>query len=89
MHLHSVLCEIFDIKHWDINKEYTNLKYMCVNYFSRAIFRWITWMDLNQLDVDESVNPESPLGLLRGIKYGTESYHDLFKRLCRYFATLQ
>ena len=41
-------------------------------------------MDLNQLDVDESVNPESPLGLLRGIKYGTESYHDLFKRLCRY-----
>ena len=46
-------------------------------------------MDLNQLDVDESVNPESPLGLLRGIKYGTESYHDLFKRLCRYFATLQ
>ena len=45
-------------------------------------------MDLNQLDVDESVNPESPLGLLRGIKYGTESYHDLFKRLCRYFITI-
>ena len=40
--------------------------------------------DLNQLDIDESVNPESPMGLLRGIKYGTESYHDLFKRLCRF-----
>lgn len=51
---------------------------------ARVIFRWITWKDLNLLDVDEFVNPESPLGLLRGIKYGTESYHDLFKRLCSY-----
>ncbi|KAL4224109.1 hypothetical protein ACF0H5_017563 [Mactra antiquata] len=51
---------------------------------ARAIFRWITWKDLNLLDIDESVNPESPMGLLRGIKYGTESYHDLFKRLCSY-----
>lgn len=24
------------------------------------------------------------MGLLRGIKYGTESYHVLFKRLCSY-----
>ncbi|OWF35614.1 hillarin-like isoform X1 [Mizuhopecten yessoensis] len=51
---------------------------------SRAIFRWITVKDLNKLEVDETVNPESPMGLLRGIKYGTESYHDLFKRLCSY-----
>lgn len=51
---------------------------------ARAIFRWITVKDLNQLDVEDTVNPESPLGLLRGIKYGTESYHDLFKRLCSY-----
>ncbi|KAJ8312555.1 hypothetical protein KUTeg_009928, partial [Tegillarca granosa] len=50
----------------------------------RAIFRWITVKDLNKLEVDETVNPESPMGLLRGIKYGTESYHDLFKRLCSY-----
>lgn len=51
---------------------------------ARAIFRWITLKDLNQLEIDESVGPDTPLGLLRGIKYGTESYHDLFKRLCSY-----
>ncbi|XP_050408724.1 hillarin [Patella vulgata] len=51
---------------------------------ARAIFRWITCKDLNKLDVCETVNPESPLGLLRGIKYGTETYHDLFKRLCSF-----
>ncbi|ESO98693.1 hypothetical protein LOTGIDRAFT_142420, partial [Lottia gigantea] len=50
----------------------------------RAIFRWITCKDLNKLDICEPVNPESPLGLLRGIKYGTETYHDLFKRLCSF-----
>ena len=50
----------------------------------RAIFRWLTVKDLNKMEIDAGVNPESPLGLLRGIKYGTESYHDLFKRLCRY-----
>lgn len=27
---------------------------------------------------------DTPLGLLRGIKFGTESYHVLFKRLCSY-----
>jgi hypothetical protein len=63
-----------------INRNYK----CCYNIYFRSLFRWITWKDLNQLDVDESVNPESPLGLLRGIKYGTESYHDLFKRLCRF-----
>ncbi|XP_071093705.1 hillarin-like isoform X1 [Haliotis cracherodii] len=51
---------------------------------TRAIFRWVTWTDLNTLDMEESVKPDSPLSLLRGIKYGTETYHDLFKRLCSY-----
>uniref|UniRef100_A0A1I7WRG3 RNA-directed DNA polymerase, eukaryota, reverse transcriptase zinc-binding domain protein n=1 Tax=Heterorhabditis bacteriophora TaxID=37862 RepID=A0A1I7WRG3_HETBA len=32
---------------------------------------------------DDSVENDTPMGLLRGIKYGTESYHVLFKRLCR------
>lgn len=50
----------------------------------RAIFRWITVKDLNKMEFADGLNPESPLGLLRGIKYGTESYHDLFKRLCSY-----
>lgn len=50
---------------------------------SRAIFRWITVKNLNQLEFDLNLNPDSPMGLLRGIKNGTESYHVLFKRLCR------
>lgn len=50
----------------------------------RAIFRWITVKDLNVMDFDESVDADTPLGLLRGIKYGTETYHVLFMRLCSY-----
>ncbi|CAL1536775.1 unnamed protein product, partial [Lymnaea stagnalis] len=50
----------------------------------RAIFRWVTWTDLNELEVEETVCPDSPMGLLRGIKYGTETYHDLCRRLCSY-----
>uniref|UniRef100_A0A915CU45 Uncharacterized protein n=1 Tax=Ditylenchus dipsaci TaxID=166011 RepID=A0A915CU45_9BILA len=33
---------------------------------------------------DNELDKDTPLGLLRGIKYGTESYHVLFKRLCSY-----
>ncbi|XP_059163218.1 hillarin-like [Physella acuta] len=51
---------------------------------ARAIFRWVTWTDLNELEVEDTVCPDSPLGLLRGIKYGTETYHDLCRRLCSY-----
>ncbi|CAG5120584.1 unnamed protein product, partial [Candidula unifasciata] len=50
---------------------------------ARAIFRWVTWIDLNELEVEDTVLPDSPMGLLRGIKYGTETYHDLCRRLCR------
>ena len=49
----------------------------------RAIFRWITVKDLNVMEFDESVKQDTPLGLLRGIKFGTETYHTLFMRLCR------
>lgn len=49
----------------------------------RAIFRWITVKNLNNMHFDSSVKPDTPLGLLRGIKNGSESYHVLFKRLCR------
>ncbi|XP_022337039.2 hillarin-like [Crassostrea virginica] len=51
---------------------------------ARAIFRWICLKDLNKIEIDDTVSSESPLGILRGIKQGTESYHDLFKRLCSY-----
>ncbi|CAI4221763.1 unnamed protein product [Auanema sp. JU1783] len=51
---------------------------------ARAIYRWITIKNLNTMIFDDSVQNDTPMGLLRGIKYGTESYHVLFKRLCSY-----
>lgn len=51
---------------------------------ARAIFRWITVKDLNAIEFDETTTSDTPLGLLRGIKFGTETYHTLFMRLCRY-----
>jgi hypothetical protein len=51
---------------------------------ARAIYRWITIKNLNLMQFDGRTDPNTPMGLLRGIKYGTESYHVLFKRLCRY-----
>ena len=54
-----------------------------MNYF-RAIFIWITAKDLNAMRFESELDPDSPLGLLRGIKHGAESYHHLFKRLCSY-----
>ncbi|ESO03432.1 hypothetical protein HELRODRAFT_192035 [Helobdella robusta] len=51
---------------------------------ARAIFRWITVKDLNVMEFDESLTNDSPLGLLKGIKTGTETYQTLFKRLCSY-----
>jgi len=56
-----------------------------ITCYYRAIFRWITLKDLNVMKFDETVeDTDTPLGLLRGIKYGTETYHALFLRLCRY-----
>ncbi|GMS83183.1 hypothetical protein PENTCL1PPCAC_5358, partial [Pristionchus entomophagus] len=51
---------------------------------ARAIYRWITIKNLNLMNFDDRVDKDTPMGLLRGIKYGTESYHVLFKRLCAY-----
>ncbi|WKX92891.1 hypothetical protein Q1695_010709 [Nippostrongylus brasiliensis] len=51
---------------------------------ARAIYRWITIKNLNTMIFDDSIESDTPMGLLRGIKYGTESYHVLFKRLCSY-----
>lgn len=52
-------------------------------YDFRAIYRWITIKNLNAMQFDSHLDSNTPMGLLRGIKYGTESYHVLFKRLCR------
>jgi len=35
------------------------------------------------MDFQDTLDADTPLGLLRGIKYGTETYHVLFMRLCR------
>ena len=35
------------------------------------------------MQFDDTVRTDTPMGLLRGIKHGTESYHVLFKRICR------
>ncbi|RWS15226.1 kyphoscoliosis peptidase-like protein [Dinothrombium tinctorium] len=51
---------------------------------ARVIFRWITVKNLNTMQFDDNLNADTPMGILRGIKYGTESYHVLFKRLCSY-----
>ncbi|CAG0888528.1 unnamed protein product [Darwinula stevensoni] len=51
---------------------------------ARAIFRWITVKNLNTMEFDDTAQTDTPMGLLRGIKHGTESYHVLFKRLCSY-----
>uniref|UniRef100_A0A131YWT6 Tgc transglutaminase/protease like domain containing protein involved in cytokinesis n=1 Tax=Rhipicephalus appendiculatus TaxID=34631 RepID=A0A131YWT6_RHIAP len=51
---------------------------------ARTIFRWITVKNLNTMHFDENVIADTPMGILRGIKHGTESYHVLFKRLCSY-----
>ncbi|XP_048767751.2 hillarin-like [Ostrea edulis] len=63
-----------------------NLMHGCTSDLekARALFRWICLKDLNKIEIDDTVSSESPLGILRGIKQGTETYHDLFKRLCSY-----
>lgn len=40
---------------------------------ARTIFRWITVKNLNTMQFDDGDDRDTPLGLLRGIKYGTES----------------
>ena len=34
------------------------------------------------MEFEETIETDTPMGLLRGIKYGTETYHVLFMRLC-------
>ena len=42
----------------------------------------MTVKNLNSIMFEEEKG-DTPMALLRGIKFGTESYHVLFKRLCR------
>ena len=43
----------------------------------------MTVKNLNSIMFEEEKG-DTPMALLRGIKFGTESYHVLFKRLCRF-----
>jgi len=43
--------------------------------------------DLNVMEFDESIDEDTPMGLLRGIKLRIETYSTLFMRLCRYHRT--
>lgn len=48
------------------------INYNCLFYFySRAIFKWITVKNLNTMIFDNNLDKDTPMGLLRGIKYGT------------------
>ncbi|XP_013387731.1 hillarin [Lingula anatina] len=81
--------QAIEVASWDQNS-FTELVFWlvrsCKNEVekARAIFRWITVKDLNKMLFFGNIDPSSPFFLLRGIKYGLESYHDLFKRLCSY-----
>lgn len=86
-----ILCIVLQVAQED-QKTFTDLVRQLVGRCSsdvekaRTIFRWITVKNLNNIQFDDNLRGDSPLGLLRGIKHGTESYHVLFKRLCRYVA---
>lgn len=51
---------------------------------TRALFRWIITKDLSRSNTKDIVRPNSSYKLLKGVKSGKETYHQLFKRLCSY-----
>lgn len=67
-----------------VNGMWSNFGLMILGTYFRAIFRWITVKDLNKMIFSSELTEESPYYFLQGIKYGLESYHELFKRLCRF-----
>ncbi|XP_071093704.1 hillarin-like [Haliotis cracherodii] len=51
----------------------------------RVLFRWVIAKDLNKNTVNDIIRPSaSAITLLKGVKSGKETYHQLFKRLCTY-----
>ena len=49
----------------------------------RALFRWIIAKDLSKTTKD-IIRPNASASILKGVKSGKETYHQLFKKLCRY-----
>ncbi|CAI9741237.1 kyphoscoliosis peptidase-like [Octopus vulgaris] len=50
----------------------------------RVLFRWVIAKDLNRNAVKQILHPNASLSLLKGVKSGKESYHQLFKKLCSF-----
>ncbi|XP_076434790.1 hillarin-like [Babylonia areolata] len=50
----------------------------------RAIFRWVVAMDLSKNQVSDITRPQHLDSLVRGVRCGKETYHQLFKKLCSY-----
>lgn len=51
---------------------------------ARSLFRWIISKDLSKSNTKDILRPNSSYKLLKGVKSGKETYHQLFKRLCSY-----
>ncbi|GAB1602122.1 hillarin [Argonauta hians] len=52
---------------------------------ARVLFRWVIAKDLNRNTAKQILRPHSStLSLLKGVKTGKESYHQLFKKLCSF-----
>jgi len=51
---------------------------------ARILFRWIIAKDVNKHTVNEIVRPHAMDRLLKGVKSGKETYHQLYKKLCSY-----
>ncbi|KOB76613.1 Kyphoscoliosis peptidase, partial [Operophtera brumata] len=78
-HIYTDPAEFTDVAQED-QKTFTDLVRQLVGRCAsdvekaRTIFRWITVKNLNNIQFDDNLRGDSPLGLLRGIKHGTESY---------------
>lgn len=51
---------------------------------ARVLFRWVIAKDINKHSVNEIVRPHATDRLLKGVKSGKETYHQLYKKLCSY-----
>uniref|UniRef100_A0A2C9JDD3 LIM zinc-binding domain-containing protein n=1 Tax=Biomphalaria glabrata TaxID=6526 RepID=A0A2C9JDD3_BIOGL len=51
---------------------------------ARVLFRWVIAKDVNKHSVNEIVRPHATDRLLKGVKSGKETYHQLYKKLCSY-----
>ncbi|GFO10596.1 kyphoscoliosis peptidase [Plakobranchus ocellatus] len=51
---------------------------------ARVLFRWVIAKDINKHSVNNIVRPNATDRLLKGVKSGKETYHQLYKKLCSY-----